>query len=95
MAVAKDMKKSHGYIMGGTPLYLAPEAFEKDGKIYPKSDLWSCGVIIYQLIHQSLPFNSLKEIVSTNFQHTCAQSNVCNKFSPLLKKYLMITKIIW
>lgn len=39
---------------GYTPLYAAPEAF--DGRAYPATDLWSLGVILYELISKTLPF---------------------------------------
>ena len=38
----------------GTPTYMAPEAF--DGKRSEQTDLWSAGVILYQLLSGHLPF---------------------------------------
>lgn len=38
----------------GTPVYMAPEAF--DGKRSPETDLWSVGVIFYELLAGRLPF---------------------------------------
>jgi serine/threonine protein kinase len=38
----------------GTPLYMAPEAY--DGRLAPPSDLWSLGVIVYELIFKKTPY---------------------------------------
>jgi serine/threonine protein kinase len=45
---------SHSNIAAGTPAYMAPEAFE--GKRSLQTDIWSAGVILYQLFSGSLPF---------------------------------------
>jgi serine/threonine protein kinase len=41
--------------IAGTPSYMAPEAF--DGMRTPQTDLWSVGVLFYQLLSGRLPFN--------------------------------------
>lgn len=40
--------------MGGTPAYMAPEAFNGDRSV--QSDLWSVGVILFQLLCGRLPY---------------------------------------
>lgn len=45
---------SQSSIVAGTPVYMAPEAF--DGKRNEKTDVWSVGVILYQMIAGKLPF---------------------------------------
>jgi serine/threonine protein kinase len=41
-------------VVAGTPVYMAPEAF--DGRRSPQTDLWSVGVILYQMLKGGLPF---------------------------------------
>jgi len=40
----------------GTPFYMSPEMI--DGNSYPSSDMWSVGVIVYQMLTGKLPFES-------------------------------------
>jgi len=55
----------------GTPPYMAPEIFENNGKGYSfEVDIWSVGIIMYQLLTGNLPFKEYnlyeisKEILS-------------------------------
>ena len=43
-------------VAAGTPVYMAPEAFK--GKRNPLTDLWSAGVMLYQLLSGDVPFHS-------------------------------------
>ena len=52
--IARILKTSTSTAASGTPAYMAPEAF--DGKRSEQTDLWSVGVIFYQLLCGSLPF---------------------------------------
>jgi len=45
---------SQSSIVAGTPVYMAPEAF--DGKRNEQTDLWSVGVMLYQMLAGRLPF---------------------------------------
>ncbi len=48
----ESLKTLHG---GYTPSYAAPEAY--DGKVYEATDIWSFGVILYEIISGKLPFS--------------------------------------
>jgi len=53
--IARVLKgTSHTAAASGTPLYMPPEAF--DGKRGEHTDIWSAGVIFYQLLTGRLPF---------------------------------------
>jgi serine/threonine protein kinase/tetratricopeptide (TPR) repeat protein len=53
----------------GTPSYMAPEAF--DGKRTVQTDIWSAGVMLYQMIAGTLPFSSdvFQELVASIILH--------------------------
>ncbi|MBI4853946.1 MAG: SUMF1/EgtB/PvdO family nonheme iron enzyme [Acidobacteria bacterium] len=73
--LARVLKSSaHSGGIAGTPAYMSPEAF--DGKRSERSDLWSVGVIFYQLLVGSLPFPS-KDTV------TLLRSIIMNEPAPL------------
>lgn len=46
----------------GTPMYMAPEIMEEK-KYYITSDLWSIGIIFYQIIYGKYPFGNPKNIM--------------------------------
>jgi formylglycine-generating enzyme required for sulfatase activity/serine/threonine protein kinase len=53
--IARVLKSTaQSAIVAGTPAYMAPEAF--DGKRNERTDVWSAGVILYQLVADVLPF---------------------------------------
>jgi serine/threonine-protein kinase len=41
----------------GTPHYMAPETVRASREAGPRSDLWSMGVVLYELLSGKLPFN--------------------------------------
>lgn len=50
-------------IICGTPIYMAPEILKYKNS-YKKSDIWSLGVILYELIYGYHPYNNVKDIKS-------------------------------
>ena len=42
----------------GTPPYMAPERFERDGTVDGRSDIFSAGVLLYLLVTGRLPFDA-------------------------------------
>jgi len=68
----------------GTPFYLSPELI-KNSPYNFKSDIWSLGVILYELCALQPPFNG------SNI-HMLAMQIVSGKFSPIPGKYSMDIK---
>lgn len=64
---------SHPRLISGTPLYLSPEQIKKE-PLSPKTDIFSLGVIIYQVFQNSYPFRGettseiLNSIVQDEFK---------------------------
>ena len=57
--VSKVAKKGLSYTQTGTPFYAAPEIW-KDLPYNYKSDMWSLGVVLYEMITLNLPFLNKK-----------------------------------
>ena len=89
------MSRSSNNNANGTLVYMAPERFgrvsddddddeQQHRTAVNKSDLWSCGVIIYQMIHLELPFRDLKEILNKKQLNFDSTLNISNELKPLL-----------
>jgi hypothetical protein len=52
--ISRALSATHSGGVAGTPFYMAPEAF--DGVRGVQTDVWSTGVILYQLLAGRLPF---------------------------------------
>lgn len=62
----------------GTPEYMAPERFLGNINIKTNSDLWSLGIILYQIFTNKLPFGSR----TTGQTTESIQNNICTKNLP-------------
>lgn len=45
---------------GGTPIYLAPEVIQAEGKVGFKTDVWSSGILLFLLATGTVPFRATR-----------------------------------
>ena len=65
MSLSLNCDKSHvSGIRHGTPLYIAPEVLS-DSKVSKAADLYSFGVILWELYHGTLAWQHLMDVSST------------------------------
>lgn len=67
--------KSRAKTVVGTPYYLSPEIIKGEGYSF-KSDIWSLGVLLYEIAALQPPFNAAS-------LHQLAQKIILGKFNPL------------
>jgi serine/threonine-protein kinase len=56
----------------GSPGYMSPEQMMSSDKVDGRSDIWSMGVVLYELLGQRLPFpgNTMPELIAAILQKT-------------------------
>jgi serine/threonine-protein kinase len=67
MAEDMDVTKTHAVL--GSPHYMSPEQMESSRDVDARSDIWSLGILLYQLITGELPFKgkTMTEVVAVVF----------------------------
>jgi eukaryotic-like serine/threonine-protein kinase len=91
----KDMNKDSTFVMGvGSPAYMSPEQI-KNYPLNQKTDLYSLGVLLFQLLTGRLPFRAnnqgalVYKIVNADTPSVCALNpNLPAGLDPILKKAL-------
>jgi serine/threonine protein kinase len=48
--------------MMGTPIYMAPEQMIASSDVDPRTDVWSMGALLYELVSGELPFRGETEL---------------------------------
>ena len=78
-AVQCKHRSVHNYPISGTLSYLAPEVLSKT--LTPKSDIWSCGVLMHILLTGQSPFRDRNQIT----KHNILNKKLNYKVAPLSK----------
>jgi serine/threonine protein kinase len=62
-----DVTKTHAVL--GSPHYMSPEQMESSRDVDARSDIWSLGILLYQLVTGELPFKgkTMTEVVAVVF----------------------------
>ncbi|XP_057953298.1 CBL-interacting serine/threonine-protein kinase 10 [Malania oleifera] len=71
----------------GTPAYVSPEVIERKGYDGAKTDIWSCGVILYVLLAGYLPFHD-SNLIEMYRKIGKAEFKCPNWFLPEIRKLL-------
>jgi len=74
--------------MSGTPMYISPEKFSFDEYDGRKSDIWSCGILLYKLATGSFPFeqDNLLDLSRSikDDSYDIPHSNISESFTSLI-----------
>ncbi|EDM09799.1 NUAK family, SNF1-like kinase, 2 [Rattus norvegicus] len=79
----------------GSPLYASPEIVNGKPYVGPEVDSWSLGVLLYILVHGTMPFDGqdhktlVKQISSGAYREPCKPSDACG----LIRWLLMVNPI--
>ena len=91
----KDMNKDSTFVMGvGSPAYMSPEQI-KNYPLNQKTDLYSLGIVLFQLLSGRLPFRAnnqgalVYKIVNIDTPSVCALNpNLPEGLDPIIRKAL-------
>lgn len=60
-----NSRNSSASTFKGTFLYMAPELFGNKPSFTQKADVWSLGVVLYEMCELKVPFESIADILSS------------------------------
>jgi NIMA (never in mitosis gene a)-related kinase 1/4/5 len=88
LGVAKNIEHSIVATYTGSPIYISPEMLnlQRDNKVNVKlnTDVWSIGIVIYELIKLKRPFKEINEVLNNSVPDL--DSNVPDEFKNIVKE---------
>jgi serine/threonine protein kinase len=87
----EDRKDSRDGALVGTPLYMSPEQFEQLGggaEIDGRSDIWSLGISLCELLTGEVPFKA-KSVIEIYGKHKAGNPTRLHELSPDLSPELV------
>lgn len=75
----------------GTPLYMSPQLLQKQ-KYSNKSDIWSIGLIFYEMLHGKTPWQASNELQLVNaiYNHRIVYSKISDLAKDFISRCLVI-----
>lgn len=83
--LALDMQEGSSGEVFGTPSYISPEQARRSKEVVPQSDLYSLGVILYEMLTGVVPFDDLSP-TSVALQHITQPPPPPRSINPQLNK---------
>ncbi|HEY5928655.1 MAG TPA: serine/threonine-protein kinase [Kofleriaceae bacterium] len=74
--MSSDLSLTQTQSMLGTPAYMSPEQMRSARTVDPRSDIWSLGCVLYELVEGKQPFEA------SNFAELCVMVTI-ESFAPL------------
>lgn len=92
--IVEDINTEKSLTIAGSPFYMAPEVLEGN-KYGLKCDVWSVGVIMYQLFMNNLPFDLTDKERSNHSILRCIKENKLRFPNPLnIKIYELLIEML-
>lgn len=72
----------------GTPLYMAPERFPPALRLSKRGDIWSAGVILFELVYGHRPFPDVPSILNPAAEASCRPVGQFPKLNDVIRRSL-------